>query len=134
MNILLDTHILIWALTDSPKLPQKAAEIILDPKNDIYISVLSLWEIEIKRLLKPDLLPITAKSVADFSEQAGFKTLPLKKDCIFQLQNLVRSETEPPHKDPFDRTLICQAIAEDMFFLTHDSLVKGYLTDHIQFV
>lgn len=134
MKILLDTHILIWALNGSPKLPQKAAEIILDPKNQIYISVVSLWEIEMKRLTKPEQLPITAKLIADFSGQAGFKTLPLKEDCIFQLENLSRPETEPPHKDPFDRMLICQAITEDMIFLTHDSLIKGYSAYNIKFV
>lgn len=53
MKILLDTHMLLWALTDDPKLPQKAREIIEQDENDIYYSMISLWEIELKHLLHP---------------------------------------------------------------------------------
>lgn len=133
MKILLDTHIIIWAITNSPKLPTKAKEIITDSGNDIYFSVLSLWEIEMKRLAKPDKLPITAKIVSDYCKKANFKLIQFQEGSLYELQNLLRSETEPPHKDPFDRMLICQAIYNDMKFLTHDSLIKGYDCKNIIF-
>lgn len=134
MKILLDTHMIIWALTNSPKLPQKAKELLLQPENDIYFSVISLWEIEIKRLIKTGNLPITAQETSDYCKQAGFKLIPLQENSIYKLQELFRSETEPLHKDPFDRMLICQAISNDMKFLTHDSLIKGYNSENILFV
>ena len=61
MKVLLDTYMIIWSLTDNPKLPKKAKDLILQPYNDTYYSVVSLWEIEIKHLIKPDRLPVTAK-------------------------------------------------------------------------
>ncbi len=134
MKILLDTHMVIWALTNSPKLPQKAKELLLQPENDIYFSVISLWEIEIKRLIKTDSLPITAQEISDYCKQAGFQLISLQENSIYKLQDLFRPETEPVHKDPFDRILICQAISHDMKFLTHDSLIKGYNSENILFV
>ena len=134
MKILLDTHMVIWALTNSPKLPQKAKELLLQPENDIYFSVISLWEIEIKRLIKTDSLPITAQEISDYCKQAGFQLISLQENSIYKLQDLFRPETEPVHKDPFDRILICQAISHDMKFLTHDSLINGYNSENILFV
>lgn len=134
MKILLDTHMVIWALINSPKLPQKAKGLLLQPENDIYFSVISLWEIEIKRLIKTDSLPITAQEISDYCKQAGFQLISLQENSIYKLQDLFRPETEPAHKDPFDRILICQAISNNMKFLTHDSLIKGYNSENILFV
>lgn len=133
MKILLDTHMIIWALTNSSKLPQKAKELILQPENDIYFSVISLWEIEIKRLAKADSLPITAQETSDYCKQAGFQLISLQESSIYRLQELFRPENEKTHKDPFDRMLICQAVSYDMKFLTHDSLIKGYVFENILF-
>ena len=133
MKILLDTHMIIWALNDDPKLPLKAREIILNPENDIFFSVLSLWEIEIKRIAKPELLSVTAKEISDYCKQAGFKLIELQEKSINILKELSRPDTEPPHKDPFDRMLLCQAISNDMMFLKHDSKIIGYDTDKIIF-
>lgn len=134
MKILFDTHMVIWALINSPKLPQKAKGLLLQPENDIYFSVISLWEIEIKRLIKTDSLPITAQEVSDYCKQAGFQLILLQENSIYKLQDLFRPETESAHKDPFDRILICQAISNNMKFLTHDSLIKGYNSENILFV
>lgn len=134
MKILLDTHIIIWALTNSPKLPQKAKELLLRSENDIYFSVISLWEIEIKRLIKTNSLPITAQEISNYCKQAGFQLISLQENSIYKLQELFRPETEPLHKDPFDRMLICQAISNDMKLLTHDSFIKGYISENILFV
>lgn len=134
MKILLDTHMIIWTIMGDAKLPEKAREIILNSENIIYFSVLSLWEIEIKRLLKPEKMPLTAEQVYKYCIKSGFKLAFLKEKSIFHLQNLVRNDLKPPHKDPFDKMLICQAITEDMKFLTHDSLIKDYVAENIIFV
>ena len=123
----------LWALTDDPKLSEKARNIIMNPDNRIYFSDLSLWEIEIKRLTKPELLPITAKEISEYRKQSGFKLLELQEKSVHILQNLSRPETEPPHKNPFDRMLLCQAISNDMMFLAHDSKIISYDTDKIIF-
>lgn len=133
MKILLDTHMIIWALSNSPKLPEEARKVILDPQNEIFVSVLSLWEIELKRLAKPDMMPFTARKIEDLCKASGFEEIPLEGKCVHLLQTLKRPDTEPEHKDPFDRMLICQATSEDMVLLTHDSLIKGYDSKNIMF-
>ncbi|MCH5349250.1 MAG: type II toxin-antitoxin system VapC family toxin [Oscillospiraceae bacterium] len=126
MKILLDTHVLIWALTNSPMLSSKARSMILQEDNEIYFSVVSLWEIELKHITKPEKLPITARSIFEFCSESGYKLVHLKENSIFKLSELNRSESAPPHKDPFDRILLCQSIAEDMLFLTHDVKIADY--------
>lgn len=126
MNILLDTHILLWALSGDPLLPQKARELIEDGKNDIFYSVISLWETELKHIAHPENLQVSAKEIEEYCKISGLSLLQLKQNSIFLLHTLNRPETEPPHKDPFDKILICQSLAENMTFLTHDKPLSGY--------
>ena len=102
MKVLLDTHILLWALSNDRRLPERAKRLIEDAENDIFYSIASLWEIEIKHLAHPDAMSVSSKEI------------------------LKRDEGVPPHKAPFDRMLICQALAENMMFVTHDALIPGY--------
>lgn len=132
-NILLDTHMIIWALENSPKLPKDARKIILDENNSVYVSVLSLWEIEIKSQKRPDVFPLTADDIIESCNQSGYETIPLREKCVHYLHEL-RQENSKVHKDPFDRMLICQAEAEDMIFLTHDSKIKNYISKNILYV
>ena len=124
MKILLDTHILLWALSGDSRLPVKAEKLILDNKNEIFYSY--VWEIELKHLAHPEELSVTAEKISVYCLQAGFQSLPIKEKHIFALGNLEREEGAPPHKDPFDRILICQASTEGMLFVTHDSLIPAY--------
>ena len=119
MKILLDTHILIWALTNHPLLPEKAKKIIMDSNNEIYYSIVSLWEIEIKHLTNPKNLAVSSKVISAVAEVSGYTLIPLSPLSIYRLP-------EPRHKDPFDKILICQAMTEEMVFLTHDSLISDY--------
>lgn len=134
MNILLDTHIILWALNDDCQLPPKAKQLILNRENRIFFSVISLWEIEIKRLKQPAFINMTAKKVSTLCKSAGYTFIPLKEEPVHQLQYLKRKPAQPPHKDPFDKMLLCQAVSENMFFLTHDSLINGYDSKNIIFV
>lgn len=126
MKILLDTHILLWALSDDARLPAQARELILDERNEIYYSILSLWEIELKHLAHPDAMTISAREVAAYCERAGYLQLSLRGPHIYGLSRLHRAEDAPPHKDPFDRLLICQASVENMMLVTHDSRIAEY--------
>ena len=126
MKILLDTHILLWAISNDNRLVEKARKAIENMDNEIFYSIVSLWEIELKRIAHPDVMPVSAEQVAGYCQQSGFQFLPLKEKHIYNLAGLKREENSPPHKDPFDRILLCQASTENMMFVTHDSLMLGY--------
>ncbi len=126
MRILLDTHILLWALSNDEKLPDKARELIETEENEIYYSVISLWEVEIKHLAHPDIMHVSAEEIAGYCGQSGYKRIIIKENHVFAMKELKREKDAKPHKDPFDRMLICQAYVENMVFITHDSLIPGY--------
>ncbi len=126
MKLLLDTHILIWALADDAKLPQKAREFISDETNELYVSVVSIWEIVIKHMLHPKEFPYSGKSFCDACMRAGYETLSVKAGHVLAVEGLRRDEKAPSHKDPFDRLLIAQAKTEGMLLLTHDELLAAY--------
>lgn len=126
MNILLDTHIILWTLSNDSDLSVKARTLIEDSRNDIFYSIISLWEIEIKHTVRPDKLKPSAEEVDDFCKNSGFFMLPLKLTSINLLSTLNRPDNTPPHKDPFDKMLICQSLSENMVFITHDRLIGDY--------
>lgn len=134
MRILLDTHILLWALSNDARLPKKARELIVDKENEIYYSVISLWEVEIKHLAHPDMMPVSAEEISGYCEQSGYKQITIKEDHVFTMKGSKREKNIPPHKDPFDRMLICQADVENMVFITHDHLISGYNRSCILFL
>lgn len=126
MNLLLDTHILIWALNEDPRLSEKARKLILDKNNNIYYSSASIWEVAIKHANHPDNVEFSGKELSQFCEEADFFPLVICDKHIFALETIKRKEDAPPHHDPFDRLLIAQAKAEKMSFITHDSLIPYY--------
>lgn len=126
MNILLDTHILIWALNEDPRLSDKAKEMILDEGNAVCYSSVSIWEIAIKHAIHPEDVEFTGKELAGFCQEAGFLPVEMRDRHVFALETITRVEGAPPHHDPFDRMLIAQAKAENMSFLTHDSMLPYY--------
>ena len=126
MNLLLDTHILIWALNEDPHLPKEARDLILDVDNDIYYSSVSIWEVAIKHALHPDNIEFTGKELSQYCQQAGFLSVEMRDKHVYALETLKRNPDAPAHNDPFDRILIAQAKAENMTLLTHDSLMAAY--------
>ena len=126
MNLLLDTHILIWALNEDRHLSGKARDMILDANNVIYYSTVSIWEVSIKHALHPDNVTFTGKELSQFCREAGFLPLEVRDKHVFALETITRADDAPPHHDPFDRMLVAQAKAENMTFLTHDSLIPYY--------
>lgn len=126
MNLLLDTHILIWALNDDPQLSQKAKEMIMDPDNAVYYSVVSIWEVSIKHSSHPEDLEFSGRELSEYCQDAGFLPLEMRYKHVYSLETLTRPENAPCHNDPFDRMLVAQAKAENMSFITHDSLIPYY--------
>lgn len=127
MNYLADTHILIWAITDSPKLSKKAREILLSENNNIYYSFSNVWEIAIKHSLHKSNITFSSQRFEEMCKLAGFSFLETKCNHAFMVETLKHADNAPrEHRDPFDRLLLAQAKAENMFFLTHDELIPFY--------
>lgn len=124
MNILIDTHILLWSLYKTEKLSSRTISLLSNDDNLKYISLASVWEIEIKNSIGK--LDYDASEVLKDAEEAGFKVLDIKKKHIFGLHNLERI-----HNDPFDRLLISQAETEELSFITSDSKIKQYGKDFV---
>lgn len=124
MKILLDTHILLWALVWDDKLPDDVLTEINNPENEIYYSVASIWELTIKHVKNPKIMPVSGEQLATLCDQFGYLRLPLLNDHIYLLSSL-HSDSKA-HNDPFDRILICQAKAEEMTFITHDAILSSY--------
>ena len=126
MNLLLDTHIAIWALNDDPVLTERARELILNPDNTLYYSTVSVWEVLLKHSRRPENIPFDEKDFSDGCKAAGFLPLGLADKHVLAVNTLSRPDNIKEHNDPFDRLLLAQAKVENMFFLTHDELIPGY--------
>ena len=126
MNVLLDTHIAIWAVMDSGKLDEKLTGILEDVDNNIYFSTASVWEIAVKHHIHPDQMPVTEEEFVSLCNATGFQQLDIMNKHIFTVKSLKRDSNAPSHNDPFDRLLISQAKSENLTFITHDGLLKGY--------
>jgi len=123
MNILLDTHIAIWAITDDARLSEKAREYIMDSGNNIYVSAVSTLEVNNKRKSKSNNLEFTTTEFIESCEEAGYIQLPLQSWHFIAENTLKWGGDGPEHKDPYDRLLLAQAKAENFHLLTHDSMI-----------
>lgn len=119
--MLLDTHIALWALTDSPRLGDRARRLILSPANRVTVSAASVWEIAIKHALGHGDMPISGQDAIGYFEQAGYESLPVMPVHAAAVEDL-----PVHHQDPFDRLLIAQALAEPLRLLTRDPIFVRY--------
>ena len=126
MNLLLDTHILIWALNDDPALSEKARGLILDAFNTVYVSTVSVWDVLLKHDRRPEDIPFDECDFAAACREAGFVPLGLTDRHVLTVRELSRPEEAKEHNDPFDRLLLSQAKAENFAFLTHDERIAEY--------
>ena len=121
MNLLLDTHLLLWAAAEPNKLSPEAAAMISNENNRLYFSAASIWEVVIKNGLgRPDFHVdphLLRRGLVD----NGYTELP-----ISSLHTLAVSHLPEIHKDPFDRILVAQAETEGFLLLTADDLVARY--------
>jgi PIN domain nuclease of toxin-antitoxin system len=118
MKLLLDTHILIWWLSEASRLSQTEIDLITDSDNFIFVSAATAWEIAVKKMIgkleAPDDLP-AALAINNFLE------LPITIEHSQKLYQLPLH-----HNDPFDRIMIAQAISEDLTFMTRDTKISLY--------
>lgn len=119
MRVLLDTHILLWWLSDDRKLAKRAREIIAEANNDVLVSSASAWEISIKAAL--GRLEIELDDLGEAIVKNGFRPLP-----IALRHALTVGKLPAIHRDPFDRMLIAQASVEELRLLTHDRIFERY--------
>ena len=89
MKLLLDTHIILWALDDNPKLSYQARNLIMDEKNSIYYSAASVWEVTIKYMAKPDRIHISGSKLSDLCREMGYQMLPISDIHVKALETLV---------------------------------------------
>jgi PIN domain nuclease of toxin-antitoxin system len=121
VNLLLDTHVALWAIADSPKLPKKARELIQSPKSSVWISAVTIWEIAIKYKLGRGDMPISSQDALRYFRDAGYVFLPVEPEHAVAVEDLPAH-----HADPFDRLLVAQALIEPMRLITHDATVAQY--------
>jgi PIN domain nuclease of toxin-antitoxin system len=121
LNLLLDTHVALWAITDSPRLPKKARDLIANPANTVWVSVASLWEITIKYSMGRGDMPVSGAKAKAWFEQSGYQLLNIEAAHVLGV-----AELPPLHNDPFDRLLVAQALAEPLRLITHDAQVARY--------
>ena len=132
MTLLLDTHVIIWALTNDPQLSMQARTLLSDPGNLVMVSAVSLWEIAMKNQKSPQLCPYHEKVILDYCEKAGYLMMDIKPEHILTLRSLrVKPSRMIMNHDPFDRLLIAQAKSENCKLLSHDRNFENYDEDCI---
>ena len=121
MKYLLDTHAIIWYFEDSLKLPKRIAELIDDPKADIYVCSVSLWEIVIKMNLGKLDLQLPLNELLSRLKSGAFNILQIEDAHLKGLLDLPFV-----HKDPFDRLIVSSALVEDLTVITIDENIQKY--------
>jgi PIN domain nuclease of toxin-antitoxin system len=127
MNLLLDTHVLLWAIDQPARLSRKAIKVLSDEDNELVVSVASLWEILLKKQAGKLRLPATPEYF-----QAHLQTLGVSRLMAIQAAHIYRLLQLPVrHKDPFDRLLVAQCQVEKLTLLTRDPEIRKYPVDVI---
>jgi PIN domain nuclease of toxin-antitoxin system len=121
MRFLLDTHLLIWGLIDTKRISVRTQRLLEDEANSLYFSVVSLWEIGVKRALNRSEFNIDPQLLRSELLSRGYIELPVLAEHALAVEQL-----PPIHKDPFDRLLLCQAFVGDLTLLTKDKWILKY--------
>lgn len=120
MKLLLDTHVLLWALAIPDRLSAETAGELVSPANDVFISAVTAWEIAIKQSLGKLDLPAPAETwLPDAVEQSGFCWLAIQPEDALRVGGLSWH-----HRDPFDRLLVAQALAGYTLVTRDDTLAE----------
>ncbi|MBI1286427.1 MAG: PIN domain-containing protein [Flavobacteriales bacterium] len=121
MRLLLDTHTVIWFITNSTELPKGIKKLIENPLNECLLSHASLWEMAIKFSLGKLELRSELKEIFEIIKKSGIEILPINEQHLIKI-----SELPFHHRDPFDRLIIAQALTEGILILSKDSQFKKY--------
>lgn len=121
MRLLLDTHLLLWAVASSGRLSPETRSLIEDPQNDVHYSAASVWEIAIKSTLRRKDFRLDLSLLCSSLPVMGLTELPVRAEHAIGVTHL-----PPIHRDPFDRLLVAQSIVEPMILLTNDAVLARY--------
>lgn len=121
MRVLLDTHLLLWSAAASRRLPAEARALAEDPENEIYYSAASIWEVAIKSALGRRDFRVDIDAFTTALPLMGFSELPVTARHAAGVARLASI-----HRDPFDRLLIAQSVAEPLVLLTNDAVLTRY--------
>lgn len=122
MKVLLDTCTLLWIAIEDQVLSRDAIEAFRQPANDVYLSVVSAWEIAVKHGLgKLHLTEPASRLLPSLRQRYDLWSLPLDEESALEIERLPEL-----HRDPFDRMLVCQALVHGLVILTPDELVRQY--------
>lgn len=121
MNLLIDTHAVIWFITEDSKLPLKTKKIIENTENNCFVSIATYWEIAIKHSLGRLNLDTELENIFRIIEKTGFEILPITTNQI-----LINAGLPHHHQDPFDRIIVAQAIHDDLKIVSKDGQFKKY--------
>jgi PIN domain nuclease of toxin-antitoxin system len=122
MKLLLDTHVFLWYITNDSKLPRHAYDAIREKSNDVYLSVVSVWEVLVKHQIGKLALPQPADEyIVDRQMAHRIVSLALDAPSVSRLLALPLH-----HRDPFDRMLICQALQHELIVVTTDKQIRRY--------
>jgi PIN domain nuclease of toxin-antitoxin system len=121
VRLLVDTHVLLWAIAEPERIPGSIRDRLESPDNDVFFSAASIWEVAIKQQVGRLKLPVTPEEVAEAAVRMGLEELPITAAHAAGVSRLPLH-----HRDPFDRLLIAQAIHEPARFLTADQTLTGY--------
>lgn len=121
MNWLLDTHVFLWVLDGSAKLPAQARAALLAPDARCFVSAISFWEIAVKAALRRSEFKVDAGKLVTGALTAGLELLAFEAEHAVRVARLPRH-----HADPFDRALVAQAQMGDMTLMTHDAQLVRY--------
>ncbi|MBQ9059296.1 MAG: type II toxin-antitoxin system VapC family toxin [Atopobiaceae bacterium] len=126
MNLLLDTHFVLWFAKGDNRLPVKLRQEIEDPSNSVFASEISVLEIAIKHAKNPSAMPYSGSDFVALCSEGQINLRPLTLEAILAYGELSFDKVGDLHKDPFDRLLITQAKTESLTFATHDRLLALY--------
>jgi len=122
-KLMLDTHVLLWAIGKSDELSSRVFKEIADSRNEVYVSAVSFWEIALKCNIGKLKLSFNVEDIPNYCEQMGFYLIPLEPLEALDSLKLAQNEN---HKDPFDRMLIYQCIKRNYTLVSKDNKMKFY--------
>ena len=132
MNILIDTNIAIFAMSNNNKLNNDFIKILESLDNRIFVSMASVWEVAIKSMKHPDKIPVNEIQFIKCCEEMEFEILPIKVSHLMNLRNLKLKDDNIIHNDPFDRLLLSQSACENLTFYTKDATLLNYDVKNIK--
>ncbi len=124
MNLLLNTHALLWFFDGSSNLSQTAHSAIINPKNTNFVSMASFWELAIKTSIGKLDMDFTLEELEELTMENGIELFPIRIPHVLALRTL-----HFHHKDPFDRMIFAQSLVENMSLVSCDVIFDSYLKE-----